>query len=258
MLYLRRLRMQRGVLATGLVALSLLFAVTAQPAQAVGADDPVLNTECPATEHTMLIASDGETMVVAGNSGAAVPHPAVSAWEPFADTDPSFWELNIDYEFEEADWIWETYRVVSPVEGDIVDFERAFAIPGYPVAGSLAITVDNGYEAHLNGDFVGSSNLSGDWRAGNLRQPWVDGSSESWELVDVVDVTAALVAGDNLLAVTGVNEFMDPDDEFNVEFGNINNNPGGLIFELEVTYQTNQACVPCPHGADLPATVCKP
>jgi hypothetical protein len=247
---------RRGRRIISLMTVSLLLATFAATAQADNAStDDQLQTEC-LREHTVVISSGTDTMVTAGNSGAPVPHPAVLAWEPFADTDPSHWDVNIDHEFAEGDWIWESYRVVNPVEGDIVEFERAFSIPGDPISGSLAIAVDNGYEAHLNDAFVGTANLTGDWRTGNLRWPHVDGLA--WQTAGVYDVTAGLVEGNNVLAITGVNEFMDPTDEFNTEFGTIINNPAGVIYELEITYQTNDCPLPpCPQTAEQPQT-CEP
>jgi hypothetical protein len=195
-------------------------------------------------------------MVTEGNSGAPVPYPAVVAWEPWDDTEPSHWDINIDHDFAEADWIWEAYRVLSPVDGDIVEFEREFSIPGDPIAGSLVIAVDNGYEAHLNDAFVGTANLTGDWRTGNLRWPQVEG--RNWQTAGVYDVTSSLVSGDNVLAITGVNEYMDADDPFNNRPGTIIINPGGLIYELEITYQTNDCePPPCPETAEQPST-CEP
>jgi len=247
---------RRGRRIISLMTVSFLLATVAATAQADNAStDDQPQTEC-LREHTVLISSDTETMVTEGNSGAPVPYPAVLAWEPYADTDPSVWDVNIDHEFAEAEWIWETYRVFSPVAGDIVEFERAFSIPGDPISGSLAIAVDNGYEAHLNDAFVGTANLTGDWRTGNLHWPQVEG--RFWQTVGVYDVTSDLVAGDNVLAITGVNEFMDATDAFNNRPGTIIINPGGLIYELEITYQTNDCPPPpCPQTADQPQT-CEP
>ncbi len=234
-------RLLRALLAL-VVAISVAVLAPA-PARAGG--EPT-GEKCETVEHTMLIPSDTATMVVAGNDDQPVPHPAALAWEPWEGVDPSVWDVNLDYEFVEADWIWETERVVTPVAGDIVEFAREIDIPGRPVAGTLSITVDNGYEAFLNGGFVGTDNLFGDWRAGDLRQPFVDGSPDPdlWQTVEHYDVTEHLVRGSNTLAITGVNEYMDPTDEFNVDVGNISNNPAGLIYELEITYLTKQDCKP--------------
>jgi hypothetical protein len=192
----------------------------------------------------VVIGSDTQTLVTAGNTGAPVPHAAALAWEPWSNTDPSYWDSKLDYTFTSADWIWESERVADPVDGDIVEFERRFIIPGKPVSGSLVITVDNGYEARMNGGIVGTAGLSGDWRAGDLRQPFVDGSPspDLWQTVEQYDVTSQLVRGQNFLDITGVNEYMDPNDEFNVDPGTISNNPAGLIYELTVTYLTKGVC----------------
>lgn len=237
------------------MAISLLLATFASTAQADNnTSGNQTNTEC-VTEHTVLIASDTETMVTAGNTGAPVPHPAALAWEPRTDTDPSHWDLNVDYDFEVADWIWEAYRVVNPHDGDLVEFERTFSIPGEPISGSLVIVVDNGFEAYMNDAFIATENLSGDWRSGDFSWPNVDG--RGWRTVGVHDVTAGLVEGDNVLAITAANEYADPSDEDNNVVGIISNNPAGVIYELEITYQ-NDPCAPppCPVSADESVTWC--
>lgn len=248
----RRARMMVALVTVASVAILV-------PGTASAGGDPA-GEKCESVQRSMRIPSDAETMVVVGNDGAPVPHPAVLAWEPWGGGDPSVWDNNVDYAFVEADWIWEAERVVSPVNGDIVEFEREFAIPGRPVSGTLSITVDNGYEVSLNGAFVGTDNLFGDWRAGDLTQPFVDGSPDPdlWQTVEHYDVSEDLVRGANTLAITGVNEFMDPSDEFNVDVGNIDNNPAGLIYELEVTYRTKQDCKPPRPGPKEPVDPKKP
>ncbi len=250
----------KGRRIISLMAVSLVLTTLASTAQA---DNPTTgdggDQEC-LSEHTVLISSDTETMVTAGNTGLPVPHPAELAWEPRSDTDPSHWDTNVDYDFVAADWIWEAYRVVNPHDGDIVEFERTFSIPGDPIAGSLVIVVDNGYEAYMNDTFLGTANLSGDWRSGDLSYPLVDGTG--WRTVFEHDVTDGLVSGDNVLAISAANEYADPSDEDNSVVGTISSNPGGVIYELEITYQTDPCeppPPPCPDaGGQQPLTETDP
>jgi hypothetical protein len=118
----------------------------------------------------MTVVSDTTTLVIQGNDPAATyPKNAVAAWEPFddpADPTQSYWDEEAGGVFvgTGADWIWESYRPLHPVSGDIVEFEKTFKVPGKIVSATLDITCDNGYEARLNGQLVGTAQLFGDWR----------------------------------------------------------------------------------------------
>jgi len=212
---------------------------------------------------TMTIVSDTSTQVVAGN----VTGPAVAAWEPYDDAQEpalSVWDEQIGNVFAGtgADWIWETYRSFHPVEGDIVEFQRTFNIPGNPVSGALMITCDNGYEAKMNGSLIGSAQLFGDWRnpvvcddgVSFLRDPVLDNNGNvilpgversGWRSVEMYDVTSKLLSGGNTLHITGVNEAMMKavicgygDQGFD---GTVDDNPAGLIYKLDITYATEGA-----------------
>jgi hypothetical protein len=194
-------------------------------------------------------------MVTAGSTGGPYPYNAVYAWEPFADTDPSYWDTRVDYNFcaNGADWIWESYRVVHPVDGDIVYFERIFEIPccccpGLPLNGTLHITCDNGYEVYLNGHFVGSAQLNPGWGPGSLTEDYV---TSGFFTVEHYNVSEYLQPAENNLTIIGVNEYMAPDD-YGEDWGTVDNNPGGLIFELEIaTVETDMTLVSCDiHGSE--------
>jgi hypothetical protein len=210
---------------------------------------------------TITVVSDTTTQVVAGN--VSVPAAAVAAWEPYDDAqepDLSVWDEQTGNVFagSGADWIWETYRPVDPVGGDIVEFQKTFNIPGTPVSGSLMITCDNGYEAKLNGSLVGSAQLFGNWwipvvcddGTSFLRDPQFDNGTvllpgverSEWRSVETIDVTSKLVSGGNNLEITGVNEAMQDgiicgyeDQGFD---GTVEDNPAGLIYKLDITYST--------------------
>jgi len=206
---------------------------------------------------TLVVISDETTLVVAGNAfmsgnehtpenlgGAAFletayPYPAIRAWEPFLglavpdDSVPSLWDISLDYDFTAsgADWIWESWRTLNPIRGDIVDFEKTFVVQGFPISGVLRIACDNGYDAFLNGDFAGSGGLSDVWRTSELKE--ADVANQGWQSVGTYDVTHLLLSGLNVLDVGTANEYMNTDD-VNYGPGTRYSNPAGLIFELEV------------------------
>ena len=192
---------------------------------------------------TIAIVSDTSTMVTAGNvGGATYPHSAVYAWEAFNDTEPSYWDENLDHDFSAsgADWIWESYRVVHPVDGDIVTFRKTFEIVCLHALtdSTLWITCDNGYEAYLNGELVGSAQLGAGWAASDLTEPYVN--TDGWQSVESYDVYDFLHSGENVLEIAAANEYMGPLD--GQSDGNQRGNPAGLIFELNVSS--------CEHGEE--------
>lgn len=219
-------------------------------------------------ERATIVVSDTDTLVTAGNvGGATYPHNAVYAWEPFADTDPSYWDQCVDYNFSAsgADWIWESYRVVHPISGDIVHFSRTFEIDKEELHGltesELWITCDNAYEVYLNGKFVGSAQLGGGWSTSDLTEPYVN--TKCWQTVENYDVFNLLKSGENILEIAGVNEYMGPvDGQTN---GTEHTNPAGVIFELNLAAVQEQTAFG--DGEDFPGsnwfmyfthTVCEP
>jgi hypothetical protein len=187
------------------------------------------------TEDCMSVVSDTTVSVTQGNFVGN----AVEAWEPFlADPNPpdpndSYWDSHLDYTFTGgADWIWESYRIVHPVEGDIVYFEKTFNIPGDPTSGTLHITCDNGYEVYLNGTLVGSAQFGAGWEASNLTETYVN--SQGWQSVESYDIFNLLVPGTNVLLIKAANEYMGSLDS--QSDGTIRSNPAGLIFEVDVCY----------------------
>jgi hypothetical protein len=197
----------------------------------------------------------------------AANQPLVAAWEPFANTDPSFWDTVISadpsgngawLENNGADWMWESFRVLDPIQGTVI---RATATISVPVAttGTFRITCDNGYRVDLNGTTITTGDgvtaglntqLSNDFAANietntNLKQANV--SSDGWETVGAYAVS--LLAGANTFTIYGVNEYMNTDDSHpgfagfaggTIGFrpagqdpvGTIDLNPAGCIFGL--------------------------
>lgn len=185
-------------------------------------------------QNIVKVVSDTGIQVTAGNvPGATYPHSAVFAWEPY-DPDNVHWDNMISgHTFSgDADWIWESYRVQNPVNGDIVTFQKTFTVPGNPGTGTLYITCDNGYEVTINGNMIGSAQLGSGWETSNLTEAFCQTSG--WQTVETWDVSSALQAGTNTLVIKGVNEYYGPlDGQGN---GTVDNNPGGVIFEMDIAY----------------------
>lgn len=208
------------------------------------------------------IVSDTDTLVISGNGddGTTYPHNAVYAWEPYSDDTPSFWDKNVDYNFSKngADWIWESYRVMHPIKGDIVTFRKDFEIGTsekcchrhhhsinpiveslcrchchheYPLVGVLHITADNGYEVYLNDELVGSAQLGEGYYTSDLTEQYVN--TNGWQSIEHYKVAPLLKYGMNNLTIIAVNEYFGPKDGQNN--GTIFSNPAGLIFELEIS-----------------------
>jgi len=190
----------------------------------------------------------GQTPPAAVKNFGAYPFAAVAAWEPGpyypndGDDDSlwqehSLWDQNIaGIDTSVADWIWDSRRVVNPVAGDVVDFERTFTIPGMyflDKSGSIHITCDNGYELFLNGNSIGFAQVSAGWRTSDLTQTYVDTSN--WQSVENYDVANSLRIGTNTFAFETANEYFGPLD--GQAYGTISSNPGGLIYEAKVCYK---------------------
>ena len=178
------------------------------------------------------IASDNNTMVIQGNvPGATYPHNAVLAW-----VHPNWWP-GLDYDFgwdpvnpqNVAQWIWESYQVVHPIDGDRVYFERSFDVTAIPTSATLRITCDNGYEAYMNGVFLGSAQLQPCW-TDNLTDNCV--ASNGWQSVESYSPT--LLTGSNVLEIRAANEYSGPLD--GGADGTVTSNPGAVIYELIYEY----------------------
>ena len=185
---------------------------------------------------SLIIVSDEDTMVTEVDGGSIAPQNAVVAWQPY-DSDNDHWDTSIDYTFPDgADWIWATYRVQDPVNGEVVRFERTFEIPCSPIGAELYITVDNGYTVWINGNLVGCAQVTPceGWENYDLTEAYVH--TFNWTTVEHYIITADnLVAGTNTLVILAANEHYDTDDGHD-SAGTMDNNPAGLIYWLEVTW----------------------
>lgn len=175
----------------------------------------------------LTIVSDTNVRVVRIN-GEDVDQAAMlawvhDAWAPYITT-PYFSD-------SDAAWIWSTYQVTDPVEGETIGLRREFTLPeGYwPLGGTLKIAADNGYLAVLNGHYAAHHGVvltdeHGGWMLCHeeCHVPmwcWTCALTE-WDLHDL------LTAGANSLGVGAVNEAEDPAFWWN--------NPAGVIFEMTV------------------------
>ncbi|MBS3792504.1 Ig-like domain-containing protein, partial [Candidatus Bipolaricaulota bacterium] len=138
-----------------------------------------------------------------------------------------------------AEWIWSTYNVAHPVDGEQATFTKNFNIPGKPQSGLLDITCDNAYEVSLNSYSIGDAQLGS-----TTNPPYMEAhvSTDGWDSIEDYDVTNELQEGSNTLEVTGYNEYMAADDEGNSADGTIESNPGGCIFKLDIDYEAKCDC----------------
>jgi hypothetical protein len=242
--------------------------------EAVIAAHAVVSCIASSSTSTMTVVSDTSVCVRDGSEScpASCSPNAVVAWQPVDPTNTLWDDLTGNFfKAAGADWIWESNRVNNPISGDIVEFEKCFNIPGIPLSGTLDITCDNGYEAELNNQGVGSAQLVGDWRTSLLTEPCLDPSTpgvtrQGWQTKETFDVYTKLQEGPNSLHVTGVNEAMmdtaaqataglgscndyydyngspwEPDDfaDYPNFSGDVDANPAGCAFVLDITYATD-------------------
>ena len=191
----------------------------------------VLDTSSTAT---MWIYSDATETYVAHNGstcpGAYMERTGTAVWA----YDGAWGTLADNYEY--GQWIWESYYVLHPVCGDVVNFTKTFDIPGQPVTGNLQIGVDNAYNAYLNGNLVGGLGLNSGWYNSNLKEEFVE-SGFVWDISNYPLLN--LEEGENTFLFACANEYNDIDDGDGSP-GTILSNPGGLIYEAEITYYDHE------------------
>jgi PKD repeat protein len=185
-----------------------------------------------------VVVSDTNTQVTDGNvPGASYPTNAVLAW-----VHGSWWSgltYNFGYPSNTAQWIWESYRPVHPVDGDIVYLQRSFTIPGTPTGATIYVTCDNGYEASINGNTLGRAQFEDGWETSDLTENYVH--SSGWQSVESWTVPANwLVSGTNVLRITAVNEYSGTMEGGTP--GTVDGNPGGLIYQLVYESINNCGC----------------
>ena len=213
--------------------------------------DAVCGEPCEVFDGTLVIVSDTDTMVTEADGAAVDPaENAVLAW-----VHPNWGNITGHTFTAEAEWIWETYDTDDPgsewpEDGRVVRFEREFCIPCNPESATLHITVDNGYNAYINGHLIGCAQVNScavcqtvpcggtcepcegcvgcpGWQATDLTEPHVTGSN--WTTVEQYFIDIAwLDVGTNTLEILAANEQMDG--------GEYDGNPAGLIYELVIDY----------------------
>lgn len=194
---------------------------------------------------TMWVYSDGtETFSAVGGPGTAATAAAgiVCNAGPRTGTAVAAWQHSAwsaaTSQFTQGTWVWEAYRSVNPICGDVVDFHKTFSI-GYPASGWLKITTDNGYEVYLNDNKVGSDGVFGEWRTSDLTEAYVTTKDTpvGWKSVETYNnLIDYLQPGANTFWFAAGNEYYYPGDYNNGSPGTVDNNPGGLIYEAEISY----------------------
>lgn len=225
---------------------------------------PAFSGSVAATSHlaSMTVRSGTTSQVTgyrAGDEGGAFPTSTPNTAADLTWVHPN-WGPGSTHTFDtETQWIWHcdensstgqtvggspTYYVKEPVVGDVVRFEDDFSIPGTPTSGTLYITADNGFEVWVNGTKVGSDQVSDSgttkWEDSDLGETYVNGTAGGWTSVESYNVSSDLTAGTNTLTVLGANEQQSTaDGESN---GTVTSNPGGVIYELDLEYETCTEC----------------
>jgi hypothetical protein len=235
---------------------------------------PGIRTATAATGNATIVSSDSTPIVgvynKADHGSVYVPSSmlAVRVSEPkmYPDTYPdeyvlgesldSTWDNGVGGWFQTnstADWIWETKRAAGPqdynpinplydadasIYGRVVEFASTFELPGIPGDGFINIAADNGWEVWVNdGTHYYSDTVSGaGWAETHLWEP--DLNSQGWQTYGHFTIPASQFCnGTNVLHVLAGNEYYAPEDG-NTSIPPYLMNPGGVIFQLDVSYET--------------------
>jgi hypothetical protein len=201
-------------------------------------------------EESMWVFSDGDESFTAYTGPGTTGYPCEQG-DPRTGTAVAAWQHSawgsVTSQFTYGTWIWEAYRAVDPICGTVVDFEETFDIPGEFTDGTLWVTADNGYEAYLNGTLLETDGLSGDWRNSDLTESYVTTAQAAWSSIEIA--TWLQLAG-NTLRFETANEYFNTDDGHG-SAGTVDSNPGGLIYEAEITYYADGETA-WGDGADFP------
>ncbi|MDD5623798.1 MAG: hypothetical protein PHI23_03760, partial [Candidatus Peribacteraceae bacterium] len=151
-----------------------------------------------------------DTNTLLGNGAPSVP-----TW-----TGNELWHANI----RGATWVWSSYYVTQPVAGESNTFRRTFDVPGPVTASQLTIAVDNDLIMNVNGERLNSVEVPNTFLGEISASP-----------------AGNLVQGTNTLEFEVTN--------YPQENGSVETNPAGLLYRMEVCYQT-QAAPQCSDGID--------
>lgn len=114
-----------------------------------------------------------------------------------------------------AKWIWSTFNVVNPNIDEKVVFTKTFITGNTLVSGFIEIASDDYFEVKLNGNSIASEFGEGNFLA-----------TKTFNLLPYLNT------GSNTLKVESTNA-----KYFYIGEGTATNNPGGVIFKLEVNSQ---------------------
>jgi hypothetical protein len=155
---------------------------------------------CNDGETVFVSAGDGTTQVVSPNAG-----DAVLTWDQ-----NNRWTADVPG----AEWIWDMWFEDTPQTGGVVEFERLISLPEYAtVTGAhLVMSADNAYEIEVDGFAAGGSPIETNY------------FGEQY-----YDLTALFGPGDNTVLWIV--------DNWPQSGGNAYTNPGGLLYELTVTWE---------------------
>jgi HEAT repeat protein len=103
----------------------------------------------------------------------------VQASEPAGNKEAAVEMPHID----DASWIW------GEAASDVCEFRTSFTLEQPPVAASVMITADNGYELYVNGGAVGFD---------------VGASSAIWNSLEKFDIKSRLAQGRNVIGIRGI------------------------------------------------------
>jgi hypothetical protein len=186
-------------------------------------------------EESMWVFSDGNESFTAYTGPGTAFYPCDQA-APRTGTAVSTWQHSawdsVTSQFTYGTWIWEAYRAVDPICGTVVDFAETFDVPGDISNGTLWVTADNGYAAYLNGTLLETDGLSGDWRNSDLTESYVTTAQSAWASIEIA---SWLQLNGNVLRFQTANEYFNTDDGHGAP-GTVDSNPGGLIYEAEISY----------------------
>ncbi len=117
-----------------------------------------------------------------------------------------------------ANWIWKTFFVENPEQGETVSFERGFYMHDSVISASLEVYVDDKYDLYVNGEQIDVQFREDKFKAGNG---------------DNYDISSYLKIGENKIRFVVTNIAM--------ENGNAEINPAGLLYKLSVV-QSGSNC----------------
>ncbi len=202
-----------------------------------------------ATEFETADISDAVKFIML-NKGYAVEaftgEYAQDVWSSIWEKDPILQALLPQY-------VWDSYTVNNPVDGDIVKFTTPFTVKGNEITevSVFGVAADNAYIVFVNGKFVGCSDFLAAKCAGLttenpdlVRQIFgtlrvEDVPDDSWRQVGNYDVSAFTNVGANVVTVYAANEYFDQDDyvengDLHHVPGSIWNNPASMVFGFTV------------------------